>query len=967
MDKKAQILSKISYLEKNSDLTQKKDYLNELNATLSITVDMIEANLQEVLKPSTNSAGDKEIKVPESEVKEEGLTTTAAEELQTLVNSIKSNISKNFYLRKEKFNLNSKFLLSKLIDEEQLREKKELIDENERQIAAIEENIEDKKLLLIQAEDLFGEFERYFTIIRVKYPQYALFNIRSFIEENCRLIRQKNKKYIRTYLINQAISNKIDEFKEYKIFLRSLDLWKGIVIESNDGNSYHTNSLAITVLQESCVNLLNSISNLEQIVLNLSNSYVCWLNKISNYQIDLYSESKKHSSSFNLNDIEGISPVQCKKSDLMVEENNNKTEEKKKTKVCSNNPNNNNSNNKTTTPCYVNDKENILSSEANSTKFQINSVRSEVIEGGSNHQEAPVNINNQQCVGKIKKPNYNNNNFNDREKEMSSFNDENTGSSQVKVDGNSSNNPKNNKNQSSGSEKDDNQSYCVSIHLEGTTANATEQKMDIVSNSNHDNNNHPINPNPTLNNQVNPESSNLNAVDVDQILTTQEKNDLGVNNENNNSNNIDKKGFEEVVEEDTFKLNTNNYNDNNKNNDKNNDDNYKYNEDTDYVLNTEEKAELAVNSPDDNRKNEILITPDFQPDNNELIDNNNENNDDPEKNIDCDMVLNTQEAEKANVINNETNFETTRCTEYEQRKEKEEDEVNNANVDVDRILNTEEAVEINIKNNNFTSRTNKGEEDTGEGNILIDIDIVLNTQEAENLRDSENKAVIDEDPQNADEADGNEKNDEYLGDVDIVLNTQEAEELHMNDNDNDNENENNTNNNINNEELGEGQEQKKIDLNDNELDNCDVDRVLNTQEAEKQHNNNEDVCNLKNNSNNNAINIKETANKEEDNYSVDVVLNTQEAEKQKFDKTDKNHDDEEKQVNENEKEEDNGEKEIENKEKKDRNNADSLKDNNKITIKQVEILTEKTTKNIKDGENSEDINEKIENYGEDFF
>ena len=203
--------------------------------------------------------------------------------LRQRINKIKSYLKKNIKLRKEKYSQNSRYLISMLIKEEQVREKKEVFEENQRQINLIDENIENKKMQMIQAEDMFGEFEKHFSRIRVANEKYSNFNLKGFIDENCWLIRSKQKRCIRTYFINQTINNKNEEIKEFKIFLRSLDLWKGITIENTDGNSFFTNSPAITFLQNYCHELLSKITIIEQNILNLSIILVGWLNHITEY------------------------------------------------------------------------------------------------------------------------------------------------------------------------------------------------------------------------------------------------------------------------------------------------------------------------------------------------------------------------------------------------------------------------------------------------------------------------------------------------------------------------------------------------------------------------------------------------------------------------------------------------------------------------------------------------------------
>jgi hypothetical protein len=333
----------IPYFEKNKNLIDKYEYLNELNATLSITLEIIESEVKE-LKISNESVFESQISDNQEDNKSAEL-----EQILEIINRIKSSLERNYHMRKEKFSCNSKLLLANLVKEEKVREKKELIEENQRQINFLENIIEDKKMLMIQAEDSFGEFEKHFTMIRVIYPEYSLFDIRHFIEENCRLVRQKDKKYIRLYLIKDAIQNKTDEIKEYKIFLRSLDLWKGIQIENSDGNNFTTNTKAITLLQEGCQNLLNSISTIEMNVLNLSVIFVGWLSLVSEYQFD-----KK------------------KATPHIKKANKDKIQEKSSSNMETNAIVNNN-----------NDKEIILSSEANSNKFHINSVRSELVDSNS--------------------------------------------------------------------------------------------------------------------------------------------------------------------------------------------------------------------------------------------------------------------------------------------------------------------------------------------------------------------------------------------------------------------------------------------------------------------------------------------------------------------------------------------------------------------------------------------------------
>ena len=238
--------SKLHFIEGSK--FQKEEYLNELVSTLLISLDMID-----------QTCGKK-------------ICSQLKDKTKEYVNKIKY-----------KQDITSKILLSKLVQEEQIREKSEQSEELKKQIEVLEENIETKKDLMIQAEDSFGEFEKHFSRIRISFNQYRNFYLRNFLYDNCALIRQKNKKYIRTYLIKQITQAKIEETKEYKIFLRSLELWKGIEIQ-NEGRTF-LNSEAINVVQKGCLSLLNSTSLKELNVLELSLIYVGWLDHISSYKM----------------------------------------------------------------------------------------------------------------------------------------------------------------------------------------------------------------------------------------------------------------------------------------------------------------------------------------------------------------------------------------------------------------------------------------------------------------------------------------------------------------------------------------------------------------------------------------------------------------------------------------------------------------------------------------------------------
>lgn len=175
MNKKYKHLIQISLLENNC--YQKREYLNELNSTLSITSDKFDVNRIEYHQRNSEPNSLKGT-FDERDYK------SIFKGIRKSINKIRIKIAKHFYLRKEKFNINSNVLLNKDIKKKQFRDKKHF-NNNKRQFIDIEDNFKNKKLLMIKGKEMFWEFEKHYTIFRVQYQKYKLFNIKKLFQKYC--------------------------------------------------------------------------------------------------------------------------------------------------------------------------------------------------------------------------------------------------------------------------------------------------------------------------------------------------------------------------------------------------------------------------------------------------------------------------------------------------------------------------------------------------------------------------------------------------------------------------------------------------------------------------------------------------------------------------------------------------------------------------------------------------------------
>jgi hypothetical protein len=226
----------------------KKEYIEDQLNTLLINLKLISENIPE--------------EHPESN------------DIQDLITIIINQSSTKLLLTKEKSDILTKILLSKQIEQEIKRESYEKDLELSKEINIIKENVKVKEENILQACDLFAEFEKALNLIRVSYSKYENFIFNDFLQENYKLLIKKNKNKIEIRALCQFYKNKNNEISDLNIYIRSLELWKGIQVQyMNRKDTCHIEQSSIEIIQRYYYSLFNKITFIEHMILVMSLIY----------------------------------------------------------------------------------------------------------------------------------------------------------------------------------------------------------------------------------------------------------------------------------------------------------------------------------------------------------------------------------------------------------------------------------------------------------------------------------------------------------------------------------------------------------------------------------------------------------------------------------------------------------------------------------------------------------------------
>lgn len=226
------VVSKRNYVK--SDFQSRMDYIAEQIDTIAITLQIIQQTL----------------------------SIEECQEINAPINKINNLLKIKASLMKTKNNEETRILLSSQIKQEVVRERDEADTNLKKELNITSNLIKQKQVEVSQAEDLFAEFEKHLINIRL-HPKFEMFSFQSFVEANSIALRKKQKLIIRINLLNQIMSIKTEDISEIKIFIRGLDLWKGIVGLSKAANS-------ISIIQSYIKQLMNKANQIEHKVLTFS-------------------------------------------------------------------------------------------------------------------------------------------------------------------------------------------------------------------------------------------------------------------------------------------------------------------------------------------------------------------------------------------------------------------------------------------------------------------------------------------------------------------------------------------------------------------------------------------------------------------------------------------------------------------------------------------------------------------------
>lgn len=235
--------SRKSFLIKSNN--NKLDYIDELIATLNITLDLIKENNQ-------NSF--------------------------SVVNKVLNVFNKRNSLKKQLSDIKSNLLLLNLVKIENEREYNENKNNLETQYVQLSSLKSNKSQEICFAYDTFAEFEKHISLIRINNHQYSDFYLFDFINTNYKLIVKRNNSLSRIYLLKEAIKNNEEFNIDYKSFSRSIELLKGLSTQDFNGSIKVFNDSLFCDIVSYVDQMKSKISLCESKLLKLSLIYVSFYN-----------------------------------------------------------------------------------------------------------------------------------------------------------------------------------------------------------------------------------------------------------------------------------------------------------------------------------------------------------------------------------------------------------------------------------------------------------------------------------------------------------------------------------------------------------------------------------------------------------------------------------------------------------------------------------------------------------------